>query len=333
MDSEKSIWIVEECSNPTTEYYILPALKVLGLEDRTRLLNIPPEEIINNPSFLIFVRYLTTDWINFIEKNKNSIKRIIYFMDDDLFDLSSWKGLPFRYKKKIYFKAYRWKGWLIKNKADFIVSTDFLAEKYKYLNPSIIHPYPIFNSDYSLENNEDSEFLKVFYHGTASHRDEINWLYDIVRCILVENDRIIFEIIGDKKVYDKFRNLKRVIIVHPMKWETYKKFLFKEKRHIGLAPLLLNKFNLGRSYTKFFEIVASGAAGIYSKESIYGKIISEKEGFLLENKKEEWINIILKLADDRFCRLLLYLNSIKKLENLKEIAEKIYKENLTWRFE
>ncbi|GAQ95127.1 hypothetical protein TAGGR_211 [Thermodesulfovibrio aggregans] len=331
MDFKKDIWIVEERSNPSTEYYILPALKISGLEDRVKLLNFPPKELPKIQITIIFVRYLSKNWINFIEKNRKSIKKIIYFMDDDLFDLSSWRGLPLRYVKKIYLKAYRWKGWLIKNGADFFVSTDFLAEKYQYLNPSIIPPYPIFNN-WSLENRE--KYIKVFYHGTASHTQEINWLYDIVKAILSENEKIIFEFVGDKEVYDKFKNLKGAIVVHPMKWKLYKKFLLKETRHIGLVPVLAKKFNLARNYTKFFEIVACGAVGVYSQESCYRKIISnENDGILVSNVKEIWIKSILKLAEESSYRLKLYFNSLEKLRTLREFAEKIYKENLIRRLE
>lgn len=333
MEREKDIWIIEECSNPSTEYYILPALKISGFEERTKLLSMPPEKINERQVILIFIRYLTRDWLKFIEKNREKIKRIVYFMDDDLFDLSSWRVLPLRYVKKIYLKAYRWKEWLIKNRAVFFVSTDFLAQKYQYLNPLIIPPYPIFNN-FSTRNIEKTEFIKVFYHGTASHKEEFIWLYEIVKAILMENDRIIFEIVGNKKIHNKFKDLKGVIVVHPMKWELYKKFLLKENRHIGLAPLLSNKFNLARNYTKFFEIVACGAVGVYSKESCYFKVVSnEYDGILLSNKKEIWIERILELAADNSYRLKLYSNSLEKFKTLKEFSEKIYKENLIMRLE
>lgn len=325
----KDIWIIQECANPSTEYYILPALKIAGLEERIRILNIPPENKLRENINLIFVRYITREWINFVESNKNKIKKIIYFMDDDLFDLRSWRGLPLRYIKKIYLKAFQWKRWFTKVNVEFFVSTEFLAEKYSKLNPVVLPPYPIFNPLSPEKIIEKESNLTVFYHGTASHIKEIKWLYDIVKKVILLNENIIFELIGNDKVYNKFKTLERVIVVHPMKWNLYKGFLLTKRRHIGLVPLLDNDFNLARSYTKFFEIVSCGAVGIYSKKGPYEKIIhNETEGILVLNEKTHWIENIIKLAEDSSFRLNLYSKSIDKLKTLKEFAEKNYREKI-----
>ncbi|MDW7998699.1 MAG: glycosyltransferase [Thermodesulfovibrio sp.] len=334
MDFDRNIWIVEECINPSTEYYILPALKILGFEDRIRILNSPPSKILDSNITIFFVRYLNRDWNEFVEKNKRKIKKIIYFMDDDLFDLKSWQGLPLRYIKKIYLKAFRWKKWLSKVNFDFFVSTEYLAEKYQKLNPIILPPYPIFNTSLLNQNNKGKGDIIVFYHGTASHKKEIYWLYDIVKATTEKNENIVYEFIGNNSIYNKFKSLERVIVVYPMKWNLYKNFLLTKNRHIGLVPILSNNFNRARSYTKFFEISACGGVGIYSKESCYKSIISDNtDGILVPNDKERWIETILRLAHDNSYRLKLYFNSIEKLKHLKEFAEKAYKENLLRRFE
>lgn len=334
MDVEE-IWIVEEQSNPSTEYYILPAFKVLNLGERIRIFN-NPKEILKKNIIIIFVRYLTKNWIKFVEQNKDYIKKIIYFMDDDLFDLKSYKSLPLRYIKKIYLKAYRWKRWLIEMKADFFVSTEYLAKKYSYMNPLILPPYPVLDlpSINEIKKNKEHEIIKVFYYGTASHTKEIKWLHDIVKAVILSNKNIIFEFVGNDKVYKIFQSLERVIVVHPMKWNLYKIFLLSQKRHIGLVPMIDNNFNRARSYTKFFEFVSCGAVGVYSEESCYKDVISnETDGILLSNDKTVWIENILLLAENDLYRLKLYSNSLEKLNKIKELAEKIYKDYLIQRLE
>lgn len=335
----KDIWIVEECRNPSTDYYILPALKIVGFEDRIRIFNIPPQEELKSDLTVIFVRYLTYDWVSYIKKNFKRIKKIIYFMDDDILDFKAWKGLPFKYQKKLFFKAYIWKKWLLSVGADFFVSNEYLLNKYHYLNPSILPPYPIFNS-YPIFNcpqpssSDESKHINLFYHGTSSHRRELNWLYDIAKEVISFNKNIVFEIIGDDQVYKKFKKLQRVIVSHPMRWEVYKYFLLTKKREIGLVPIIYSKFNLARSYTKFFEVTACGAVGIYSKESIYREVVShEEDGVLLPNDKKEWVNTVKKLVNNEAYRLELYLRAQKKLKVLKEFSEKNYTETLKRRLE
>ncbi len=329
----KDIWVIEECRNPSTDYYILPALKIIGFEDRIRIFNNPPQEELKSDLTVIFVRYLTYDWVSYIKKHSHRIKKIIYFMDDDILDFKAWKGLPLKYQKKLFLKAYIWKKWLLSVGADFFVSNEYLLNKYHYLKPSILPPYPIFN--YPQPNsNGASQHVSLFYHGTSSHRRELNWLYDVVKEVISFNKNIVFEIIGDDQVYKKFKKLQRVIVSHPMRWEAYKYFLLTKKRHIGLVPILYSNFNLARSYTKFFEVTACGAVGIYSKDSIYREIVShEEDGVLLPNDKKEWVNIIKKLVDNEAYRLKLYLYTQNKLKFFRESSEKNYKETLKRRLE
>ncbi len=324
MKDKRPIFIIEEKRNPSTDYYIIPLLKHLGYYERSFFINSPPKEIKHANLILIFVRYITRDWVNFVEKNRNKIKKIIYFFDDDLFDMKAWKGLPLRYIKKLFLKAYRWKKWLINIKSEFFVSTEYLAKKYAYLDPSILPPYPIFEP---VVSEEKANTLSLFYFGTDSHLQEKLWLYDIIEEIMNYNREIVFEIIGGSKVYRRFKNLKNVIVLHPIAWDAYKNFLLTKKRHIALVPFLNGGFRSAKSYIKFFEIVACGAVGIYSKNSPYEEIIKDrKNGILVPNEKAHWIEAIKILIDDEGFRHKLFLNSVDKLNFLRKSAEKVYLE-------
>ncbi|MFN3976891.1 MAG: hypothetical protein ACK4LT_07515 [Aquificaceae bacterium] len=327
----KDIWIVEELRNPSTDYYIIPALKHLELYERAILLREPPRNIDCKGITLIFVRYLTGEWARFIKENRNKIKKVIYFMDDDLFDITSWKGLSIRYIKKLLFKAYRWKSFLINIKADFFVSTPYLAKKYHYLDPVILPPYPIFEPS---TNKERDENISIFYFGSDSHQREKLWLYDIIYEVMRSDRQVIFEIIGNSDIYKRFKGLGRVIVIHPMKWEAYKNFLLNKKRHIGLVPFFNGKFGLAKSYIKFFEVVACGAVGIYSQNSPYERVVEGgKDGFLIPNEKDKWIEAIKLLIEDETKRDKLFTNSINKLYALKSSAEKVYEDIIKSRLE
>lgn len=327
----RNIWIVEDRDLPSTEYYILPAMKILNLIDRIRILNYPPSSFQENQIHLIFVRYVNKDWADFVASNKGKIRRIYYFMDDDLFDVTSWLGLPLRYIKKLFLKAYRWKDWLIKNDAVFLVSNDYLALKYTELNPIILPPYPIF--DYkSLESDNPSETQIphiIFYYGTASHNREKRWIYPIVKEILNRHENVVFEIIADGSVSRLYTGLKRVTVYPPMPWSEYKSFLLSKRRYIGLSPYLDYRFNRARTITKFFEIVACGAVGIYSSIYIYNSVLAGKEiGFSLPNIQDHWVTAISKLLEDSELRLEYFLNSLKVIHYLKESAVNAYRERL-----
>lgn len=323
----KKIWVIEEKRNPSTDYYIIPALKSIGLEKQIQIFNSPPEDWEERDIVLIFVRYLTRDWIDFVEKNKKNTKKIIYFMDDDLWDFRSWWGLPLRYIKKILLKSFQWKKWLFKIGALFWVSTEYLAEKYSSLNPIVIPPYPIFQPLPEIDTFLPYEIL--FYHGTSSHREEQIWLYSLFNEILSVSNCLLLEMIIDKKISKRFRNFENMIMLYPMPWPVYKDFLLSKMRTIGLVPLFFKPFNKARSYTKFFEIVACRAVGIFTKDSIYAKVIQHEEnGLLIRNDPNEWIKAIKTLLENRELRTNLYINSFNLYQKLKTEAENIYRKNL-----
>ncbi|MDN5850497.1 MAG: glycosyltransferase, partial [Nitrococcus sp.] len=70
-----------------------------------------------------------------------------------------------------------------------------------------------------------------------------------------------------------------------------------------LAPLLDLQFNLARSYTKFFDIVACGAVGIFSPGSACAEVVRHGvDGWVAEMDQEAWVDAILLLARDEIRR-------------------------------
>jgi hypothetical protein len=99
---------------------------------------------------------------------------------------------------------------------------------------------------------------RVFYHATASHRAEIEWLFPVMERVLAKAPHIEFEIVGDAKTRKLYQKLPRTTTVNPMSWLEYQRFLCeparRKVRSIGLAPHLPTPFNAARSYTKVFDI-------------------------------------------------------------------------------
>lgn len=286
---EKAI-VVQQIANPSTDYFVLPHLqqaKSLTCVDHTQLLSAGELE----GAYVVFVRYVPTAWKALITRHRQRLAGIAYFMDDDLLDWSTSSGLPVHYRFKLLKLAALKKAWLRKIGAKLWVSTDFLAAKYADWNPKVIAPRPGANR---LEN---ASTIKIFYHGSASHRAEIEWLQPIMREVLAKTPAAAFEITGNAATNRLYRSLPRVTVVHPMPWRNYLNFCRSGERHIGLAPLLHNAFNAGRSHTKFFDIVRCGAAGIYSRAPPFADFINDNEdGLLLDNDPSVWVESIIRLA-------------------------------------
>jgi len=286
-------WVVQETDNPTTDYYIKPFLQKHNHEYCCKKLNDPILHIANGERVsIIFVRYISPAWRKWIKQNSDKIEQVIFFMDDDLFDLKSHKNLPLRYRWKLFNKAFRFKNWLNQINAKLWVSTPWLQNKYSTWQPAVLAPTsPYVNS---------SSSKVIFYHGSASHKAEILWLYPVIKAVLEQDPSLVFEIIGDKHVRALFKPLSRVYVVHPMSWQAYKAFINTPGRFIGLAPLLDNAFNDARAYVKFFDITQAGAVGIYADHPVYKPMIkSEVNGILLAMDQQAWIDTILRLSHNK----------------------------------
>jgi hypothetical protein len=300
----------------------MPLLENKGL----KFIRITHRELINilveERTVIFIVRYLTDAVLKWIENNRVKIEKIYYFMDDDLFDLKGLKELLLRYAWKIFNKTLRFKNWIIKN-TQILVSNEYLKEKYQQYNPLVLPPYPAYLDLDKLSLNPIFTKPVCFYHATASHKKEFFWLKDLLESLQQED--LLFELVVDKKIANLYNRFRNVWVVNTMKWHEYLQFSALKYRHIGLALLFDSPFNRGRSYVKFFNIIRSGAVGIYSEHFPLAKRIKEfQAGVVLPMEVEVWKSAVLELAGSSERREKLFKGAKKLLLHLKEKTLEAY---------
>ena len=296
--------IVEQGANPSSDFFVWPYVSANHTHiSRAALADLAPS-LMAPVAKVVFVRYLTPAWRKWVEQNRAHIGQVVLFIDDDLFDLSAHAGLPFRYRFKLWHLAWRHQAWLRKMGAELWVSTPCLAEKYASWQPKVLQP----QSPYS----DTSAQKTLFYHGSASHGPEFEWLYPVFEQVLSKDPTLSVELIGNHQVRKQFAALPRVHVLHPMKWPAYQALLARPGRTIGLAPLLDNGFNAARAPTKFFDITQAGAVGIYADHPVYRPLVRhEHNGLLLPMKQQVWVDAILRLSKDDSTRVMIRENAKK----------------------
>jgi len=283
--------LVEERPNSSTDYFVRPVLQAGGRPIichgfRSSL----PDPNALTGAGVVLVRYVPTAWARFIERHRSQLAELIFFMDDDLFDLTATRGTSWRYRLKLARLATWRRDWLRAQGAGLWVSTPYLRDKYAEWSPRLIRPAPLLASD---------ESVRVFYHGSASHEAEIRWLYPVIEAALQAEPRLTFEIIGAARVNRLYRRLPRTTVVHPMSWPAYQSFITMPGRQIGLAPLLDSPFNRARSCTKFFDITRAGAVGIYAPGPVCAGMVEHGvNGWVVPLKPDDWTQAIIELARD-----------------------------------
>src|SRR5678816_2282063 len=87
--------------------------------------------------------------------------------------------------------------------------------------------------------------------------------------------------------------------MHPTSWDNFRDHCAGKSFHIGLAPLLPHPFNAARGYTKFYDFVRCGSAGIYSNIDPYASFVRhEQDGLLVDADPDAWVDAIERLATD-----------------------------------
>ncbi|WP_213999992.1 glycosyltransferase family 1 protein [Arsukibacterium sp.] len=306
------ILVVEERTNPSTDFFVAPELVALGGPVEYFNFVNPPKLATGEQVVLVFVRYVSKIWLRWVQQHRSQISKISYFMDDDLFDLAAFKGLPWRYQYKLTRLAFSRRQWLKAVGAELWVSTPYLQAKYQQWQPRLVQ---------ACSPAQSTEQLTMFYHGSASHRLEIAWLYPVVAEILQLLPQVSFEIIGGSEVNKRYRMLDRVHVLHPMSWPSYQALLARGGRDIGLAPLLAGNFNNARAYTKFFDISRAGGVGLYTEDSIYSEVVTDQTtGLLLPNKPDSWVAAVQMLVNEPDKRLAMQRAAAEKCEHIRALT-------------
>ena len=208
-------------------------------------------------------------------------------------DAQAQVGLPGDYAKKIQQLATARRALFEKLCSEFWVSSEYLANKYSSWQPKVIKPSA------SAADLAQQARISVCYHGTASHKAELQWLVPIIKRIHGSQTHVCFEVSGDHSVNKLYRDIPRVAIFHPMSWPNYLAYTSSSHQDIALAPLLNGAFNAGRGPTKFFDFARMGAVGIYTDVEPYrGFIRHGIDGLLLANDPQLWANTMVELAND-----------------------------------
>ncbi|ODP99301.1 hypothetical protein BGK46_11085 [Salinivibrio sp. SS2] len=294
-------WIVvQERENPSFDFFVKPKLLEMHADWQCVLLAESPNQCLSSYKThdssvdgelnLLFVRYINKSWRTWIKKNRQKIASIVFFIDDDLLDWKATSGLTIRYRWKLWNYSLKHQHFLRDVGAQLWVANRYLADKYASWQPVLCPP-----STWQTQTITQT----VFYHGSASHKQEFLWLKPLFERLLCDFPHLSIEIIADGETNLLFRHLPRVHVLHPMSWSNYRALLAKGERHIGLAPLLDSQFNAARSCTKFFDITQAGAVGVYAEHPAYqGQVIDQVNGLLVPMEHERWYNAIARLLND-----------------------------------
>ena len=189
-------------------------------------------------------------------------------------------------------------------KCDLVtVTTEPLAEHYRQFNPHVV-VLPNY-MDYMWWGKpwkaKPAKQVRIGWMGSISHREDLMF-QPIMKRIVDEFDFVKFiycghggkkGIYGEELFKDVPPDRREYYSGVPLEyWPQKSKSLGID---IGIAPLLNDEFNTGKSALKYFEYSSNGVPGVYSDTIVYKDAVKHGVTGFLANNEDDWFRYLSKL--------------------------------------
>lgn len=239
-----------------------------------------------------------------IERLKRNGKRIVYDIDDDIFDIPE-DNPAAQYVRADQYKAAAG----IMRLCDAVTTTtEILKTRLRCLNNTLVIPNAIDLEDgYPAKfRGSDDNFKRILWMGSGTHDQDWMECVGAIDRILQERDDVRLVIYGNMPTI-----IKRYLS-DPMKiwWkgrieymdfkevETYVEVTKDTKAECAIAPLARTNFNAAKSNIKFLEYTGAGVPTVASNVSPFMEDIVNGENGILVNSEDEWYEAVVGLLDN-----------------------------------
>lgn len=194
---------------------------------------------------------------------------------------------------------------LIRSADLLTVSVPYLAEVYGKLRtgPTVVLPNCIdaLNPRWNFPRVDNGKQVVIGWMAGPSHFADSEFAGEVITRVLKENPNTIFKAIGfiDDWMFDLPKE-QRKLVPGQTNMNTYVRLL--DNVDIGIAPVIDNVFNRGKSDLKYLEYTMAGCVSVVSDVEPY-KIIPGSVVNRLDNNVDIWVNRLNELVRDKYLRM------------------------------
>ncbi|AYG58775.1 hypothetical protein [Rhizobium jaguaris] len=323
----KQLLILSRHPNPSASYYLDERTKALanipifmrGLDDRL-------DDVDGEGLFVIICRYIKEPQLRWLERRRDSLAGVAYFIDDDIPAVVAGDEASWPYKFRLLNFAIRPLPRLNRLLTHLWVSTEALAETLANASHKveILAPMPAKPARKSAEiKGETVPALKMVYHATGIHRHEHEFLMPVVSSAMRKHENLHFEVFADGKLARRWRRQdiepNRMTISPQLPWSSYLARTTDHGADIALTPLLAGRTNDSRADTKRIDISRMGAAAIFSRCTTFARCAVAGE-IHIGNTMEEWLMAIDQLVEDGDRRMIARNATQQSIEKMRQNA-------------
>ncbi|MFD0589825.1 hypothetical protein ACFQZE_17740 [Paenibacillus sp. GCM10027627] len=285
------------------------------------------KQLIGQADIAICIRGSEELDIKIVKELKRLNKYVIYFLDDDLLNV------PKSAASSLYYLNEQ----IQHNIKNLISTSDCLwttnrniAQNYDLINKHVVViDVPALCLHERKAESFKSETIKpvvIGFAGSIDHGKFLDQMLDkVIENIIGRYSNVRFEFFGAKPDFiDKYN---ATHIPYESDYNQYSEIILSRNWDIGLAPLEDSSFHKCKYFNKYLEYASKQIVGVYSNVEPYTlKVIHGSNGFLVDNKHEEWTNMLCYLIENEEMRnhaAFESFNDVKYNHSLSAIAARV----------
>ena len=255
-----------------------------------------------------------------VRMKKNGIK-LVYEIDDNLFDIPSWNPAYKTLGSPTVQKGLR--AFLELVDVVFVTNNSMQKIYAPYCKKIYVLPNSI-NYDVIYPNTKNNQKKDVVcWQGSSTHERDVGIIKNCLKNLGKDSD-IILKMWSGFTQREKIGSVRKPVFDIPgsetlqlVPFDSFFQMFAQVGTSIGLAPLTANKFNKCKSNLKFLEYTALDAVTVASSFGPYGDTIENRVTGILVSDNTQWYPAVRELLEDKD----LYKSILK---NAKEFVRSEY---------
>lgn len=278
-------------------------------------------------SQVVFIQRAADErFLDIIPAMKKNGQKIVYDLDDNLFEIPSYNPAFRPYNRKSLDTIKK----IIKLCDAVVLSTDPLKEyfvRYNLHNNIFVIPN-FFTNMRPYRKHISNEEIVIGYSGTITHSGDFDSrLVTAIRNVLNNYNNVYFKCLGYNPVKDKNS---KILFQEFVNTDSYLDTLDNMNINIGIAPLVDNDFNRSKSNIKYMEYSNCSIPCIASNVYPYVNSIANMKNGIIINDNRDWEKYIRLLIENEELRNSLAYNAYTHIkdnftyENNGKIINELY---------
>jgi hypothetical protein len=289
---------------PTVDYYFLGAMRDLvqtgsGVTAAKPIIRLGPHTFAHSRR-LVIIRYLTAGELTAVRSR--TWERIYYVIDDMLPVAGSCAELPADYRARLVRFAAETLPQILALEPTVVAPRDEILSLFPRHPTERLDPMTLFlpdGTDHYQDTSSAANPFRIAFLGTRSHTAGLDFLVPVLAAVAAAGRDVRVVLFFGHHLPKPLNRLPQVESRRPLPWSRYNRVLQHERFHAVLAPLPETPFNRGRSITKFLDVAAVGAAGLFSARPPFTDAVTDGvHGLLLPDDLAAWRDSIVSLATD-----------------------------------